>query len=220
MTATERSPGPRTAAAPEDWTATALRRRLASFPRRPMELRGRRWAAVAVVLSPSAGAVPEWGLFLTRRSARLQRHRGQWALPGGRVDEGENALEASARELSEELAIEIPPRERVGLLDDYATRSGYVMTPVVYLSEAPLSPVPDPSEVASVHHVTFREMIHPEMPRLTTIEESDRPVLSIPVGGGFVFSPTAAVVYQCFAWLVERRLVRVAGYEQPVFAWR
>ena len=70
-------------------------------------------------------------MLLTRRAAGLRAHRGQWALPGGRCDEGETPVEAALRELHEELGLELGPDDVLGLLDDYPTRSGYLITPVV-----------------------------------------------------------------------------------------
>ena len=48
----------------------------------------------------------------------MNRHAGQWALPGGRVDPGETALDAALRELDEELGIRVGPESVVGWLDD------------------------------------------------------------------------------------------------------
>src|SRR5436190_2154986 len=88
-------------------------------------------AAVAIALTEAGDGRGGTSLLLTLRAAGLRAHRGQWALPGGRCDAGETPLEAALRELHEELGLE-PGRESVlGLLDDYPTRSGYLITPVV-----------------------------------------------------------------------------------------
>ena len=167
-----------------------------------------------------AGTAGGPAVLLTRRSAGLRSHASQWALPGGRVDEGEKPLDAVRRELREELDLELPESALVGVLDDYATRSGYVITPFVLWGGADPVLSPNPHEVLSVHRVAFRELCRPDSPRFVSIPESDRPVVQIPVGGDLIHAPTGAVLLQFRRVAIEGEVERVADYEQPVFAWR
>jgi 8-oxo-dGTP pyrophosphatase MutT (NUDIX family) len=192
--------------------------RLAAFERRALPLEGRRAAAVAVTLVGDEGGRPCW--VLTRRASRLARHAGQWALPGGRLDPGEGAQEAALRELAEEVGLALAPSAVLGLLDDYATRSGYVITPVVVWGGAAPELRTDPREVAEVHRIPLAALLRPEVPRLRRIPESDRPVISIPLSVADVHAPTAAIVYQLREVVVRGEPTRVAHFEQPVFAWR
>jgi 8-oxo-dGTP pyrophosphatase MutT (NUDIX family) len=167
-----------------------------------------------------AGTAGGPAVLLTRRSARLRAHTSQWALPGGRIDEGEDAIGAATRELHEELGLELGADDVLGLLDDYPTRSGYVITPVVLWGGPEPAMTPNPDEVLSVHRVAFRELCREDSPRFVTIEESDRPVVQIPVGGDLIHAPTGAVLLQFRRVALEGVLERVCEYEQPVFAWR
>lgn len=191
---------------------------LAAFERRPVALDGRRPAAVAVVLL--ADAEGRACFLLTRRAATLRAHATQWALPGGRIDAGESPEGAALRELHEEVGLRLAADSVLGLLDDYATRSGYVITPVVMWSEARDELTPNTSEVASVHRVPLRDLDEPGVPRLITIPESDRPVIQIPILSTLVHAPTGAVLYQLREVVVHGRPTRVHDLEQPVWAWR
>jgi 8-oxo-dGTP pyrophosphatase MutT (NUDIX family) len=167
-----------------------------------------------------AGTAGGPAVLLTRRAGGLRAHAGQWALPGGRVDAGESPVDAALRELHEELDLHLTPAAVVGLLDDYPTRSGFVITPVVVWGGDDPPMRPNPAEVLSVHRVSFRELCRPDSPRFVTIPESDRPVVQVPVGGDLIHAPTGAVLLQFRRVAVEGVSERVDGYEQPVFAWR
>ncbi len=158
-------------------------------------------------------------VLLTRRAGHLRGHRGQWALPGGRADDYETALEAAIRECAEEVGLEMTPDDVLGRLDDYPTRSGYVISPIVFWLGDEQAPVANPAEVASIHRVSLRELTRPDSPRLVSIPESDRPVVQVPVGGDLIHAPTGAVLYQFRAVAYEGRATRVDELEQPTFAW-
>lgn len=194
------------------------RANLAAFERRPISPDGRRPAAVAVVLL--ADDEGRACFLLTRRAAGLRAHATQWALPGGRIDEGESPEQAALRELWEEVGLRLQEEQVLGLLDDYGTRSGYVITPVVVWGESVLALTPNPSEVASVHRVPLVDLDKPDVPRLISIPESDRPVIQLPLLSTLIYAPTAAVVYQLREVVVHGRPTRVDHLEQPVWAWR
>ena len=195
--------------------------RCAAFSRLPTSdaTRGLKPAAVAIALTETADGSGEAAFLMTRRTRRLRAHRGQWALPGGRCDEGETSIEAALRELGEEISLLLDASDVLGILDDYATRSGYLITPVVVWA----GPSPrlrlNPKEVASVHRIPLTEIMRPDAVDFVTIPESNRRVIRVHINGSSLHAPTGALIYQ-FREVLAGRATRVNELEQPVFAWR
>jgi len=194
---------------------------LHAFDRLGIDGQTLRLAAVAVVVvkHPATG---EACFLLTRRTSGLARHSGQYALPGGRLDDGEGIRAAALRELEEELGLTAREENVIGELDDFATRSGFRITPVVIWLEDSGEMRSDPDEVAAVFYVPVSDLLQPGVPRLHHIPESESPVLSILFKSlqDEVFTPTAAIAFQFAEVALCGRTTRVSHYEQPVFAWR
>src|SRR5665213_2746606 len=152
-------------------------------------------AAVAIALVEADDAKGT-ALLLTLRAAGLRAHRSQWALPGGRCDEGETAIEASLRELREELGLDLGKQDVLGLLDDYPTRSGYLITPVVVWAAASAAIMPNPAEVASVHRIALDDIEPVDAFDFIAIPESTRRVIRYHHGRQLIHAPTAALIYQ------------------------
>jgi 8-oxo-dGTP pyrophosphatase MutT (NUDIX family) len=234
----------RRAARPDRWhservlTEESVRAALAGFDRTTADRPDLRAAAVAITLVTTGGGSDggtgggsDGGtvqVLLTRRAPKLRTHAGQWALPGGRVDAGESVVTAARRELAEELGLELPESAVLGRLDDYSTRSGFVISPVVLWA----GPVhaggtdrpgdralhPRRGEVAAVYGIPLDQL--DVEPIFVSIPESDAPVIRLPLMGRFVHAPTGAVLYQFRELALHGRATRVGHLEQPVFAWR
>ena len=189
--------------------------RLNQWPRTAIDGTGLRLSAVAITVVRRAGT---HGIWLLKRPATMRNHPGQFALPGGRLDEGETAVCAALRELHEEIGIAAGAESVLGRLDDYRTRSGYLITPVVCWLDDDPPLTPNPAEVAECHYVTFDDLLRPA--RFVSIPESDRPVVQLPIADALVHAPTAAVLYQFAEVVLRGRPTRVADLEQPPFAWQ
>ena len=195
--------------------------KLSNFDRKSIQKTELKQAAVAfTILNGDSGSAASF--LLTRRPKHLRRHGGQYALPGGRLDGDESALEASLRELQEEIGIDVSENEVLGFLDDYETRSGFVITPVVVWAGERKELHPDPNEVASVFRVPLADLKSPKIPVLEELAESGTRVLSAPLDsiGHRVFAPTAAILFQFREVALFGRHTRVAHFDQPKFAWK
>ena len=195
-----------------------MRQNLRRFPIRKQRLDNLRAAAVTL---PVTVFNAEPALVITRRVGGLNSHSGQWALPGGRIDRGETAEQAALRELREEINLLLPPRSALGRLDDYVTRSGYRITPVVVWCglRAPALRA-NPAEVASIHFIRFAELAREDAPVTESIPQSSRPVLSMRLDADRIYAPTAALLYQFREVVIRGLPTRVAHFDQPLFAWR
>ncbi|HEV2257171.1 MAG TPA: CoA pyrophosphatase [Streptosporangiaceae bacterium] len=193
----------------------AIAARVAGFERVPILQPGLRAASVAVCVLLRED-VP--GLLITRRAAGLRRHAGQWALPGGSREPGESVQDAALRELREETGVTVPAGEVLGVLDDYATRSGFVITPVVVWGGPVGTLTKQAAEVARIHVIPLADLDRP--PELLRIPESPALVLRLALLGGYVYAPTAAIIHQFCQLACQGLTTRVAHFEQPVFAWR
>ena len=200
--------------------ARRVRANLARFAPRTEPLEGRRAAAVVLTLLPDEEGRPSF--LITRRAERLSRHAGQYAFPGGRLDPGETVEQAGLRELEEEVGLSLLPEAVAGRLDDYATRSNYLITPFVVVCSEPQELRPHEGEVASAHLVPITALDHPDVPRLRRIPQTERPVISVPLDhalGVAIHAPTAAMLFQLREVALHGRHTRVSHYDAPVFAW-
>lgn len=210
-------PAPLGRAIPMSGLRDRISANLAGFAREGVAGAGLRPAAVALtVVEADEGPA----VLLTRRASRLRDHPGQWALPGGGIDEGESVEAAARRELAEELGLDAGPGAVVGRLDDYCTRSGFCISPVVVWAGTVGPLAPNPDEVAAVHRVALSSLEAPDVLRLLTIPESDRPVIQLRLAPEqWIHAPTAAILYQFREVALAGRATRVAHFDQPVWAW-
>ena len=121
---------------------------------------GARPSAVLVALADGDQGAE---VLLTRRSMDLRHHRGEVSFPGGRIDPGENPVEAATREAHEEVGLERDAVTIVGELDHLSTvvSLSYIV-PVVGVLAAPLSLRPTSLEVERVFWLPLAELVRPD----------------------------------------------------------
>ncbi|WP_222435028.1 NUDIX hydrolase [Phaeobacter marinintestinus] len=198
-----------------------FRSNLGSFSAQNVEQPGLRDAAVAIVVTEHK-ETGEACVLMTLRPPKLNRHGGQYALPGGRLDAGERETDAALRELQEELGLDLGADDILGRLDQFPTRSGFRVSPIVMWAAGAVDLSPDPSEVAQVFHLPLRELDSPDIPRLEESENSEHPVLSayFPTLGHYMYAPTAAILFQFREIALRGTTTRVSHFDQPTFAWK
>jgi 8-oxo-dGTP pyrophosphatase MutT (NUDIX family) len=122
-----------------------------------LEVRG---ATNAAVLVPLYLERRRLHAVFTKRQDDLRRHAGEISFPGGRYDEGEPDLRATAlREANEEIGLPSDAVEIVGALQPTPTiATGYAVYPFVGMIEAGRTWTPSASEVAEVLELPLDEL--------------------------------------------------------------
>jgi 8-oxo-dGTP pyrophosphatase MutT (NUDIX family) len=153
-------------------------------------------AAVLVPLVESAG---RFDLLLTKRTDTVEHHKSQISFPGGRVDESDRSLEATAlRESWEEVGLPSDAVRVLGALDQVWTPSGFLITPIVGLIAPPLPAlVPSPSEVEEIMLIPLEKFMdesnfHTE---LRVVQGVERTVYFFHVAAEPVWGATALIIH-------------------------
>lgn len=181
---------------------------LTHFSPTTFEANGLRRASVAIVVHRRGG---DLGIWVIRRAAGMREHPGQYALPGGRVEPGEDVIAAGLRELDEELGVGLTRDDVVGRLDDYVTRSGYVISSIICWAPGRRSVTINTAEVASVQFVSFIDLL--ASPRFVPDPESGRCAIEFPLFDVLIQAPTAALLFQFAEVVLRGRQTRVASFE-------
>jgi 8-oxo-dGTP pyrophosphatase MutT (NUDIX family) len=191
---------------------------LRRFPHERIDGEGMRHAAVALTIlagdEPGDGAA----MLLTRRTSKLNKHAGQWALPGGRVDQGEDPFEAALREMREEINLELGEAHFLGRLDDISSRSGYVISPFVFWAADTSAMAPNPDEVASIHRIPLGLFEGLDAIQFIDVEGQAEKLLRLQLGPHRIHSPTGAFLLQLWEAGVHGRPTRVRHHLQPDWA--
>lgn len=147
-------------------------------------------------------------VLLTQRTAHLNSHSGQIAFPGGKVDpQDRDVAHTALREAQEEVGLDSAHVEVIGTLPEYATGSGFVVTPVLAFVSAEAALVPNPEEVADVFEVPLSFLMNPANHRHHAVEWAGRTRhwMSMPYQQGaqerFIWGATAAMLRNLYAYL-------------------
>jgi len=156
--------------------------------------RGYQRAAVLVpILFTPAG--PE--LLFTKRTDRVETHKGQISFPGGVVDQDDaGIIQTAMREAEEEVGIREADVRVLGLLSDLETPTGFVITPVVGSVSPAVTIRPNADEVAEAFRVSLRLFTEPGKGRREDrlVRGVQREVWHYETGPHTIWGATAAIV--------------------------
>jgi 8-oxo-dGTP pyrophosphatase MutT (NUDIX family) len=96
-------------------------------------------------------------LLLTERTQEVATHKGQISFPGGRRDEQDSSLRATAlRETEEEVGIAADWVEIMGQFDEYRSKTNLRVRPFVGFLKEGFTVSPNPREVARILEVPLQ----------------------------------------------------------------
>ncbi len=205
----------------DDSLKARLQQNVADFVLADADHSALRPAAVAMIVTPHPHT-GEATFLITLRASKLRRHSGQYALPGGRLDEGETLQQTALRETKEELGLTLSEADVLGRLDDMPTRSGFVIAPYVLWDSRQSNLRPEHREVERVFHIPLSDLDSPKIPTFESDEALETPAMCAPLAtlGHQIYAPTAGILYQFQEVAIYGRPTRVAHFEQPAFAWK
>ncbi len=153
-----------------------------------------RVTAAAVLIAVTDREEP--GVILTQRPQDMRDHPGQVAFPGGKIDPGEDAVQAALREADEELALAPDLVRVIGTTDLYRTGTGFDVTPVLAVVPPDLELVPSPGEVEDWFEAPLSLLLDPESWETHEVfwKGANRKYLELNYQGFRIWGVTAAII--------------------------
>jgi 8-oxo-dGTP pyrophosphatase MutT (NUDIX family) len=158
----------------------------------------------AAVLIPVVNREDELKVLFTRRATNLAQHAGQISFPGGHIEESDNEpIDAALRETEEEVGLPRHHIDVIGQLENYISRTGFEITPIVGVIEPPFTVVPQPSEVAEIFEVPLSFLLNPENHHrhIREISGENREFYAMPFGEYYIWGVTAGILVNLYEYL-------------------
>lgn len=147
----------------------------------------------AAVLVPLTYYQNEWHLLFTRRTDRVESHKGQVSFPGGACDEGETTPEQTAlREAEEEIGMRPEDVIVLGRLSQLITVSNYRVSPIVGVIPFPYAFKVEGFEVERVFTMPVSWLANKSNYWEFSLRESERSLIAYhPFDGELLWGATA-----------------------------
>lgn len=157
---------------------------------------GLRPAAVLIAVTEREDHPEGPGVLLIHRPSHMRAHPGQVAFPGGKLEPGENAIEAALREAEEELGIHAADVRVIGPTDKFRTGTGYDVTPVLARVPPDLPLDPNPAEVAEWFEAPFGFVLDRanQHHKSAVFRGAERSYIEIMWNGHRIWGVTAAII--------------------------
>lgn len=157
--------------------------------------------APAAVLIPLVVYMDRTSVLMTRRTEHLSTHPGQISFPGGHMEDVDNTPEETAlRETEEEIGLNRRHINIIGRLDDYETRTGFRVTPIVAMLTPPFYLTPNPNEVAEAFEVPLAFLLDPVNHKRHSLiyEGTKREFYAIPFNQYYIWGATAGMLINLY----------------------
>ncbi|MCG8508011.1 MAG: CoA pyrophosphatase, partial [Rhodospirillales bacterium] len=160
----------------------------------------------AAVLVPVVESHSELSILFTRRTHDLPDHPGQISFPGGRLESDEEGPEQAAlRETEEEIGLDRRHVSIIGRLDEYVTRTGFSVTPLVGMVSGPFELSPDSREVAETFEVPLNFLLDPanQQRHERIIDGRERHFFAFSYKQYFIWGATAGMLINLYQRMTE-----------------
>jgi 8-oxo-dGTP pyrophosphatase MutT (NUDIX family) len=163
----------------------------------PLDMQG--GLTCAAVLIPLLRVENQWHLLFTRRTDRVETHKGQVAFPGGACDPTDAHITSTAlRETHEEIGVPPDNIHVLGNMRPMPTVTGFLVTPVVGIMRWPVPLHLAEHEVSRVFHVPLTWLMdpanHAERPYTRSNGTSEMVVFYMPYDGETIWGVTGRIV--------------------------
>lgn len=167
-------------------------------------------AAVLIAVTDRPDSVGGPGVLLTHRPDTMRDHPGQAAFPGGKLEPGEDAVEAALREAREEIALDPANVRVIGTSDPFRTRTGFDITPVLGVVPPDLPLVANPAEVREWFEPPLEYILDPvnQVPRTVEWEGAPRRYFEIVWQQHRIWGVTAAIIGNLSRRIAREDLLR------------